>query len=220
MSGLAAARRIGLLGGSFDPPHLAHLALGRLAQQALGLDQLRWLPAGAPWQKAGRPITAGQHRVAMLALLVDGAPGQLIDERELQRSGPTYTIDTVLALQAEHAGHAGQGPADPAPAEWFLVIGQDQYARIDTWHRWPELLARVTLAVAGRAGQAPQAPPAVAAVPHALRLLDLPPMGLSASDIRQRCAAGQPVSALVGPAVARYIDQHRLYLPDNRSLSR
>ena len=203
-------RRIGLLGGSFDPPHLAHLALGRLAQQALRLDELRWLPAGTPWQKAGRRLAPAEHRAAMLALLVGDAPGHSIDTRELRRDGPSYTLDTVRALQAERAA-SGQAPAD-----WFLVLGQDQFARFDTWHCWPELLQRVTLAVAGRAGQAPAAPPVLAGMAYRSVRLDLPTLAISASAVRRQRAAGQPISALVGEAVARYIDQHQLYPPDKR----
>ena len=210
MTQAAGARRIGLLGGSFDPPHLAHLALGRLAMQALRLDELRWVPAGAPWQKAGRAMASAEHRAAMLALLVGNAPGQSIDLRELQREGPTYTLDTVLALQDEWAA-SGQ-----APAEWFLILGQDQFARFDTWQRWPELLLRVTLAVAGRAGQAPAAPAALAGMAYRCERLDLPTMAISASAVRLQRAAGHPVSTLVGEAVARYIDQHQLYPPDSR----
>ena len=203
-------RRIGLLGGSFDPPHLAHRALGRLAMQALTLDELRWVPAGAPWQKAGRQMAGAEHRAAMLALLVGDDPGHTIDTRELQREGPTYTLDTVLALQDEWAA-SGQ-----PPAEWFLILGQDQFARFDTWHHWPELLQRVTLAVAGRAGQAPEAPPALAGMAYRCERLNLPAMDISASAVRQQRAAGHPVAALVGEAVARYIAQHHLYPPDKR----
>ncbi len=200
-------RRIGLLGGSFDPPHLAHLALGRLALRTLALDELRWLPAGSPWQKAGRAITPGRHRQAMLSLLLHGEPGCLIDARELDRAGPTYTLDTVRALQAEWA-ESGQ-----APAQWFLVLGQDQFARLDSWHRWRELLPLVTLAVAGRGGQAAVAPAALAGSNGDWLALDMAPLAIAASAIRQRCAAGEPVAALVGAAVARYIDQHQLYPP-------
>lgn len=209
---MTAVRRIGLLGGSFDPPHLAHLSLGRVALQTLVLDELRWLPAGAPWQKAGRTVAPAPHRQAMLAALLDAEPRCRIDTRELQRDGPTFTIDTVRELQAETPG-----------ADWFLVIGQDQYARFDTWRDWPELLQRLTLAVAGRAGQAPQPPAALAAVPHRVRALDLPRLDIAASDIRQRLANGEPASALaplVGQAVASYIDHHQLYTQGNKEGSR
>ena len=198
-----AARRIGILGGSFDPPHLAHLALGRLAMQQLALDELRWLPAGAPWQKAGRPMAAGAHRTAMLAALLQGEPGHVIDPRELRRSGPTYTIDTVRELQAE-----------TPDADWFFILGQDQYGRFDTWRDWPELLQRLTLAVAARAGEAPAPPAALAGHPHRTTVLPLPGQDIAASDIRTQLAAGLPpakLAPLVGAAVAGYIDQHLLY---------
>ena len=198
-------RRIGLMGGSFDPPHLAHRALGRVAREALALDELRWLPAGAPWQKAGREMASGADREAMLRLLLAGEPDTVIDTRELARPGLTYTLDTVRELQAALA-----------PAEWFLVIGQDQYARFATWHGWQELLQRLTLAVAGRGGDAPAPPPELAALPHRVQALALPRMDIAASDIRHRVASGQPVGAMVGEAVAGYIDQHRLYQPDTQ----
>lgn len=199
---LTAAARIGLFGGSFDPPHLAHLALARAAMQTLALDELRWLPAGAPWQKAGRALTAPAHRLAMLAELLANEPGQVIDDREVRRSGPTYTIDTVRELQAERPD-----------ALWFFILGQDQYGRFDTWRDWPELLSRLTLAVAARDGQSPTPPLALAlaAVPHRMQVLPLPRLDIAASDIRVRAAAGLPISTLVGDPVARYIDQHRLY---------
>jgi nicotinate-nucleotide adenylyltransferase len=197
---MSARPRIGLLGGSFDPPHLAHRALGRLAQQTLALDELRWLPAGAPWQKAGRALAPAPDRLAMLAALLAGEPGTVIDERELRRDGLTYTIDTVRELQAEQP-----------QADWFLILGQDQYARFDTWRDWRELLQRMSLAVAARAGQAPRAPAALAATPHRCVTLELAPLAISASGIRDLLAAGKPVQAWVGDAVAHYIDQHQLY---------
>lgn len=198
----ASHRRIGLFGGSFDPPHLAHLALARLARQALALDELRWLPAGQPWQKAGRPLAPAEHRARMVSLLIEGEPGMQLDRRELLRSGPSYTIDTVRELADEQPG-----------AECFLVIGQDQYANLATWHEVAELLGRVTLAVAAREGQALAAPAALAQVPHRVVALDLPRMDISSTAARRLAAAHTPgaLAPLVGGAVARYIDQHRLY---------
>ncbi len=198
-----AQRRIGILGGSFDPPHLAHLALGQSAVQALALDELRWLPAGAPWQKAGQPMAPAADRLAMLRLLLAGQAGlgnSIIDRRETDRDGPTYTIDSLRALRAELPD-----------AALLLVIGQDQYARLDTWRDWPELLGLVTLAVAARDGAAPTPPPALGAHPHRAVGIAMPRLDIAAREIRDRCAAGLAIAALVGPAVAGYIDQHRLY---------
>jgi nicotinate-nucleotide adenylyltransferase len=171
-----------------------------MALQQLGLDELRWLPAGAPWQKAGRLMADAGHRAAMLAVLLASEPRCVIDRRELERVGPTYTIDTVRELQAERSG-----------VEWYLILGQDQYAQFHTWRDAPELLQRLTLAVAGRGGQAPRAPPALAGLPQRCVLLDMAPTDISATDIRTRIAAGQAVAALVGEHVASYIEQHQLY---------
>jgi len=138
--------------------------------------------------------------------MIEGQAGFVLDARELDRAGPTYTIATVRELCAERPG-----------AQWFLVIGQDQYGRFDTWQGWRELLERVTLAVAARAGQPPRAPAAVAAVPHRLVVLEMPRIDIAASEIRARCVAGGEIASLVGPAVARYIDSHALYTGHSRS---
>jgi nicotinate-nucleotide adenylyltransferase len=193
--------RIGLYGGSFDPPHNAHLALARVARDHLQLDELRLVPAGQPWQKAGKVVASAADRLAMLRLAIAGEPGLRIEECELHRAGASYTIDTVEQLQA------GAAPG----TEWFLVIGQDQYAHLDTWRRWQDLLAKVTLAVAGRAGQAVQPNAALAAVPHRVVALPLPPMALSSSDVRARAARGEGIDSMVPPAVAGYIGQAHLY---------
>jgi nicotinate-nucleotide adenylyltransferase len=198
--------RIGLLGGSFDPPHLAHLALARVALRDLALDELLWLPARAPWQKSGRPMAPAGHRLAMVAALIEGEPRFTIDDRECRRPGPSYTVDSVRELSAERPG-----------TQWFLVVGQDQYARFDTWRDWRELLASTTLAVAGREGEPPRPPPAVAAVPHRLAVLNLPRLDISATRVRERLAAGAEIASLVGPAVASYIDSHALYAGRPRS---
>jgi nicotinate-nucleotide adenylyltransferase len=197
------AERIGLFGGSFDPVHVAHLALARTALDTLGLDRLHWVPT-RPWQKAGREMAADEHRAAMVALAIDGEPRYRLDRRELQRTGPSYSIDTVRELHAEH------------PGAWiFLLLGQDQYANLATWKDWQSLLPLVTLAVASRGGRPPEPPAALAAVPHRLEVLSMPRLDVSATDIRARLARGEPASALVPSLVtapvASYIDRHRLY---------
>ncbi len=200
---VVAARRVGLFGGSFDPVHRAHLALAHEAMHSLRLDEVRWVPAGQPWQKA-RTITPALHREHMLQLALAGEPRFLIDRIELLRTGPSYTLDTVRALSS----------AEPE-AQWFLLIGADQYANLHTWTDWRELLARVVLAVANRPGAVPPVDAEVLRHPH--RTVPLAMLDISSTQVRQRVAAGQDISQLVPPEVARYIDQHRLYRADQGS---
>ncbi len=194
-------KRIAIFGGSFDPPHTAHVELARTALQALALDEVRWIPAGQPWQKS-RAMTPAPHREAMVRLAIAGEPGFVLDRIELERSGPSITLDTVMAFQAAEPG-----------VDWVLLIGGDQYANLHTWRHWPELLSRVTLAVAQRPGvtQAPDA--AVQARPH--RVVPLPMLDISSTQIRQQVARGGALDALVPPAVARYIEHNRLYQEGN-----
>jgi nicotinate-nucleotide adenylyltransferase len=193
----APSRRIGLLGGTFDPVHSAHLALAQAALRALRLDQVRWIPAGQPWQKQ-RDVTAARHREAMVRLAIAAEPRFVLDRIELERDGPSYTLDTVKALAAAHP-----------PTQWFLIIGADQYAGLHTWVDWRDLLGRVVLAVANRPGPMPAVQPEVLAFPH--RAVPLPMLDISSTDVRQRVQAGADISALVPPEVARYIETHRLY---------
>ena len=199
MSGTSAPPlRIGLFGGSFDPVHIAHLALARSALEQLALDELRWLPTAHSWQKSEPPAPAAD-REAMLRIAIAGEPRFVLDARELRRGGPGYTLDTVRELQAEQPG-----------ARWFLVIGQDQFEGLHTWHDWPELLQRVTLAIAQRPGTSGTVHPEVQRAAQARVLL--PMMSVSSSEVRRRAAAGEPLDALVPPGVARYIEDHRLYI--------
>jgi nicotinate-nucleotide adenylyltransferase len=163
--------RLGIFGGSFDPVHNAHLALARMALGALQLDELLWVPAGQPWQKS-RHLTSAQDREAMLRLAIADEPRFVLSRIELERAGPSYTLDTVRTLQAERPD-----------AQWFLVIGQDQYAGFHTWHGWAELLARLTLAIAARPEAGAAIDPQVLAVPH--EAVALPMMDVSSTDIRE-----------------------------------
>jgi nicotinate-nucleotide adenylyltransferase len=192
-------KRIGLMGGSFDPPHRGHLALARAALDALPLDEVRFLPAGLAWQKKDRQVTPAEHRKAMVELAIEGEPRFVLDDRELRREGPSYTIDTVRELQAEQH------------AQWFLIVGQDQYANLHTWREWEDLLPRVTLAVAARGGALPAPSAPLAALPHRVTTLPMPRIDVSSTEIRRRAAAGEAIDDMVPAAVARYIDLHRLY---------
>ena len=199
-------KRIGLYGGSFDPGHFGHLALARMAVAHLALDELRVLPAGDPWQKP-RELAPAEHRAAMVALAIQDEPRLMLDRSELDRSGPSYMIDTVRHLKGAH----------PGPAEWFLVIGQDQYAQLHTWREWRELAREVTLAVAGREGVSPTPSDELRAHRHRVVDLPLPRIDISSSEIRRRIVQGEDISCMVPPAVASYIDRHHLYRGHARS---
>ena len=191
-------KRIGLFGGSFDPVHNAHVVLARTALDQLALDELRWIPVGKPWQKARR-LAAAADREAMVRLAIAGEPRFVLDRIELRRRGPSFTLDTVRELVAAELG-----------AEWFLILGQDQYASLHTWRDWRELLGLVTLAIANRPGAALAVNTQIARAEH--RTVLLPMMDVSSTEVRRRVAAGESIADLVPDAVARYIEQHRLYL--------
>jgi len=190
--------KIGLFGGSFNPPHRAHRALAQLAVEQLALDDLIVMPAGQPWQKAGTALAPAEHRLAMARLLLQGLPGVRVSAWETEQAEASTSIATLAHLQAVHP-----------EAEWFLVIGQDQYEKFSSWKHWPELLQRCTLAVAGRAGQPPRPDPALP--PHRSVLLALPADRISATALRADCARGADISPMVGPEVAGYIAHHHLY---------
>jgi nicotinate-nucleotide adenylyltransferase len=189
-----------MFGGAFDPPHRAHVALAEAAVRQLKLDRLYVFPTGDAWHKA-RTLTPAAHRLAMARLAFDAVPGAAVDDRELNRTGPTYSIDTLRELRAEHPG-----------AALFLLMGEDQAAGFGSWHAWQDIAQLATLAVAQRGpgtGIATfQALPGVRAQP-----LALPQMPESATDIRARLTAGQGINELVDPRVASYIARHKLYSP-------
>ena len=197
------ARRVGVFGGSFDPVHRAHVALAESALAELRLDEVRWIPAGQPWQKA-RKLTEAAHRVAMVHLAIAHEPRFVLDRIELDRAGASYTIDTLRELAA----------AQPN-SEWFVLIGQDQYVGLHTWRDWQGLLGLATLVVANRPGKPLPVHAEVLRQPH--RALPLPMLDIASTDIRERAARGEDISALVPPPVARYIETHGLYRPTPRS---
>jgi len=202
---LPPGRRIGVFGGAFDPPHNAHVALAGAAIAQFNLDTLYVVPTGHAWHKS-QALSAPAHRLAMARLAFESIPHVQVDEREIQRPGPTFTIDTLLALQAENPG-----------AQIYLFIGADQFAAFRQWHRWQEILDIAIICIAGRAQSMPAEPQFEAYEQHRSRftLLDLPLMPVSATQIRQLTASGTAtageITRLVPEAVARYISQHQLY---------
>ena len=200
-------QRLGVYGGAFDPPHEAHRALALAAIDQLALDALFVLPTGQAWHKE-RDLMPAEHRLAMTRLAFEGEPQVQVDDREIRRAGPTYTVDTLRALAHEYPG-----------AQLFLVIGADQAKALHTWHEIGEITRLAIICVAER--DAPEFSKAQGQV-HVqdvdpvvdgdFRTLVLPPMPHSATDIRNRVASGQPLNALVPETVARYIQDNHLYL--------
>ena len=193
-----APARVGMFGGSFDPPHRAHEALARAGIDQLRLDKLFILPTGDAWHKT-RQLTPASHRLQMARLAFAGMPKVQVDDRELRRSGPTYSVDTLRELQAEDPG-----------ALLHLLIGEDQAAGFTRWHAWEEVARLAVLCVAGRGSGAGL--DALRALPGVrVEVLQLPAMPESATDIRNRLTMGQDITDLVAPAVASYIETHHLY---------
>ncbi|WP_213959361.1 MULTISPECIES: nicotinate (nicotinamide) nucleotide adenylyltransferase [unclassified Variovorax] len=198
---------LGVFGGAFDPPHNAHVALAQAALAQLDLRQLRIFPTGQAWHKA-RGLSSAQHRLAMAELAFEGLPNVAVDAREIRRSGPTYTLDTLLELKKECPD-----------MQLVLLIGTDQAAALRSWHGFEEILSIAIVSIAHRAdptrATARFDPQSLAPLPRGARFepIDLAPMDISATDIRARVARGADISGLVPPAVARYIDRHHLYAP-------
>ena len=188
-------RRIGLFGGTFDPPHIGHLALAEGARDQLRLDRVLFVPAGTPPHKRGRPLSGTPARVAMTRLAVRGHPAFRVSTLEARRRGPSFTVDTLRALRAAHPG-----------ARLYLLMGEDSLDDFRTWHEPGAIAALATLAVARRPGRRGAARRRAGVV-----WLDTPVLDLSSSAIRARARSGRSVRVLVPDAVAAYIRRHRLY---------
>ena len=194
--------RVGVFGGAFDPPHLAHAALVEAAIAQLGLDAVHVVPTGVAWHKM-RALSHWQHRLTMTQLAFAAHPKVVVDDRETRRRGPSYTVETLLELKTEMP-----------TAGLFLIIGGDQASQFGTWHRWREVVKSATICVAERENSSlpdGEFPPPIALEGGFLRL-KMPLNPISATVIRARVANSEPIAALVGEPVAGYIAQHHLYL--------
>lgn len=192
---LRSVRR-GILGGTFDPPHLAHLFAGEAAYRDLKLDVVTFIPAGAPWQKAGRLITPAEDRWQMTLLAVEGIPYFEADDREVRRHGWTYTIDTLHSF--------------PESDELVLIVGADTARGLPTWNQADEVLARATIAVVPRPGVVKQEVDESLADGRFL-WLDTPDVRLSGTMLRQRARGGHSIRFLVRDGVWRYVEREAVY---------
>ena len=194
-----------MFGGSFDPPHIAHVALAQHAIEQFQLDELRIIPTGDAWHKS-RNLTPSPHRLAMTRLAFADQQQAVVDPREIDRSGATYTIDTLHELQAE-----------VPDAQLFLFIGADQAQAFKTWHRWQYILGLATVVVAQRTldGQGGKPSQWHNAISPDVQRLDMPSLNVSATEIRAHYAQGahpEPkINAWLPAAVQHYIEKHSLY---------
>jgi nicotinate-nucleotide adenylyltransferase len=189
-------RRIGLLGGTFDPPHLGHLVVAECARVELPLDEVRLLVAGEPWMKGEAP-TPARDRVRLTQAAVAGDVHLVVDDREVHRDGPTYTADTLADLHAE----------DP-DAELFFLLGEDAAAGLPRWHRIEEAFALATFVVVTRPRH--PAPPA-AVLPAEVVHLEVPQLEVSSTELRRRFGAGLATRYLVPDAVDDAVRDLGLY---------
>jgi len=183
---------LGILGGTFDPVHNAHLAIAQTGMKNLRLERVLWIPTGKPDYRKP-PVASVKDRLAMLALALKDQPDYEIDRRELETSASPYTVDTLKALRAER-------PQD----DFYLLLGGDQYASLRRWREPAEVARLARVAVFTRPGHEVAPGGDAVAVP-------MPPLAVSASDIRARAARGASLDGLVPRAVANYIAENRLY---------
>jgi len=210
-----ADRRVGVLGGTFDPIHYGHLAIAEQVRQALRLDRVLFVPAPRPPHKLDERLAPAADRAAMVELAIAGNPAFALCEIELGRRGPSYTADTLTQLAAE-AGRQG------VARELFFILSAEALAALPEWHDPARLLEVAQLAVVGRPGwPLPDAAllaatlPGGAASASRVELVETVPVANSSSDVRARAAAGLSIRYLVPPEVAAYIDDRRLYRSDN-----
>ena len=182
--------QVGILGGTFDPVHNAHLAIAGAALRDLGLQQLLWVPTGTPPYRPA-PVAAAAHRLAMLKLAIAGEPRYAVDERELQPGASGFTLDLLSSLHENFPDKS-----------FTLLMGADQYAKRETWHRWADIEKLCGIAVAARPESDLNAK---------VKMIALTPMSISASDIRARLARREDVSAMLPPPVLAYIKKKGLY---------
>ena len=181
---------IGILGGTFDPVHNAHLAMAQAALDHLKLDKVLFIPTGTTRYR-NPAMASGEDRVAMLRLALAGEPRFEVDTRELQPGASGYTVDTLQALRSLLGN-----------ADLYLLMGADQYEKLQSWHRPEDVKRLAKIAVFGRPG---------IQLKENVKLIPMQPRSVSASEIRARAKRGEDLGALVPAAVANHIARHRLY---------
>jgi len=192
-----STRRIGLFGGTFDPPHIGHLVTAINVRHALELDEVILMVANVPWQKEGtRPITPAPDRLAMVEAAVASVDGLVAGRLEIELGGPSYTADTLAALAEREPG-----------AFFFTIVGDDAAAGLHTWERSEEVITRSSLVVVDRPGEPVTLPDDVDWI-H----VEVPHLSVSSTDLRARVADGRPLTYLVTSPVLSVIAERELYV--------
>jgi len=201
-----SAVNIGVMGGTFDPIHNGHLAMAQETRISLNLGRIVFVPAGQPWMKSARPLTPAVHRLEMVRLAIAPYPYFRLSRIEIDRAGPTYTIDTITELRAQLA----------VGDELYFILGWDSLAQLPQWRDVSRLIQLCRLVAIPRPGYSlPDLKLLESNIPglsQRLVLMDKPVIDISATDIRDRVAQGLPISHLVPAPVEEYIKQHRLYM--------
>lgn len=195
--------RLGILGGTFDPPHIAHLVMADQARDQLELARVLFVPAGRPPHKLDRALSPVEHRVAMTHLAIAGDQGFLVSRMDVDRPGPHYTADMLALVQAEHPGD-----------ELYLVIGSDSLRDLGIWYEPKRVIAQARLAVIRRPGAEPDWRALQVAAPEIMERVDwvdAPYLDISSTDIKRRVRAGLSIRYLVPMPVEHYIVEHGLY---------
>ncbi len=193
-------RRVGVLGGTFDPVHIGHLSVAVEVRAALALDVVLLVVASSPWQKTGvRRIAPAEDRLAVCRAAVDGLAGVEVSDIEIDRGGPTYTADTLAQLST-------------GDDELFLIVGADVAGQLDTWVRVDEVKAAATLVVVGRPGSEADVE-RLRADGWRVEEVAVPALEVSSSDVRARRSSGRPIAVLVPTAAVREIEERGLYAP-------
>ena len=199
------AVKLGVLGGTFDPIHLGHLLIAEEAREHLGLDTVLFIPTGQPYLRPGSPLASAAHRLAMTRLGVADNPAFAVSAMEVERPGPTYTLDTLEALARER----GEG------LELFVVLGVDSARTLPRWHEPAQVLARCTPVVVVRPGagewDAQELDALCPGVSRRTVHLQGPQLGISGTELRRRVACGSSIRHWVPRPVEEYIAQHKLY---------
>ena len=197
--------KLGILGGTFDPVHLGHLIIAEKAMTSLDLDRVLFVPAGDPWLKAGMDITPRQHRLAMVLAAVADNPKFKVSPSELERFGPSYTVETLEEFQEDYG----------LQTALYFIIGADALRDFGGWRNPQRVLELCTLAVVGRPAQASldltELEAILPGIGQRVALVDDVDIDISATDIRQRVAEGRSIKSLVPPAVEAYIQEQYLY---------